>query len=85
MIQQFSNRVMTKMAESGLSLKQFFTQFTQRFPEKFLEAKEFLLMLNVIFNQVTDTSLAKAVFKVFCNYYVERVSYEKFSEIIKLG
>lgn len=42
-------------------------------------------MLNVIFNQVMDVSLTKALFKVLSNYYVERVSFEKYAELIRIG
>ncbi|KAM3142068.1 hypothetical protein pb186bvf_005722 [Paramecium bursaria] len=84
-IQQFSIKCSIKIQNSGLSIKQYFSQFTQKFPEKFMEAKEFMILVNVLFNQVMDTNLCMAAFKVFSNYYVQRISYAKFVDMIKLG
>lgn len=50
-----------------------------------MEAKEFMILVNVLFNQVMDTNLCMAAFKVFSNYYVQRISYAKFVDMIKLG
>ena len=50
-----------------------------------MEAKEFMILVNVLFNQVMDTNLCMAAFKVFSNYYVQRISFAKFVDMIKLG
>ncbi|CAD8184042.1 unnamed protein product [Paramecium pentaurelia] len=85
LIQQISNKVLLKLQQSGLTVKQFFSQFTQKFPEKFIEPKEFLLMLNVLFNQVMDVSLSNALFRIISNQYTARVSLAKFEELIMIG
>lgn len=43
-----------------------------------MDPKEFVLMLNMLFNTATDTGLVMAIFKIFSNFYVARISYDKF-------
>lgn len=42
-------------------------------------------MLNMLFNSATDTGLVMAIFKIFSNFYVARISYDKFEQMIQLG